>query len=400
MKLPPQIMPVFEGILPCTIITGSADGIPNIANLSRVWMLDSEHVAIANQMLNKTASNLQGNALAMLKLADPSDLQHWELTVRYVRSEVDGLLYDSVSRDLRAISWMAGAESPVPLRSVMIFEVVSVRKCEEESYHLLPAPELYGDLLQVLSEALQWDRSSYWIPNVGYPSLKVIASRGVPGVGTDPFVFEPMDRLASLVASERDVVRLRHIRSQVKYVRTIRAETDKMLRGQSDQAGDLANRALPVSFLGLPVFDFDELIGVICCEAEGHDADVFDRFDDRYVLLLSRKLGKALATIAEAPASERIPRFRQVLERTSMEWDKATEPFHTALSARERQVSVHAAKGLTNTEIAKALFISPRTVTTHLERIYEKLQVSSRAALARYVVERGLLMDENGESSR
>lgn len=40
-------------------------------------------------------------------------------------------------------------------------------------------------------------------------------------------------------------------------------------------------------------------------------------------------------------------------------------------SARERQVSVYVAKGHTNAEIAKALFVSPRTVTTHLERIFK-----------------------------
>ena len=46
------------------------------------------------------------------------------------------------------------------------------------------------------------------------------------------------------------------------------------------------------------------------------------------------------------------------------------------------------AQGLTNAEIAKALGVSRRTVATHLERIYERLSIHSRAALA-HLVARG-----------
>jgi pSer/pThr/pTyr-binding forkhead associated (FHA) protein len=52
------------------------------------------------------------------------------------------------------------------------------------------------------------------------------------------------------------------------------------------------------------------------------------------------------------------------------------------LSAREWEVAVEVARGLTNVEIANNLGISRRTVATHLERIYERLGIHSRAALA------------------
>jgi len=41
-----------------------------------------------------------------------------------------------------------------------------------------------------------------------------------------------------------------------------------------------------------------------------------------------------------------------------------------------------AAEGLSNREIGERLFLSPRTVSTHLYRIYPKVSVSSRAELA------------------
>lgn len=64
------------------------------------------------------------------------------------------------------------------------------------------------------------------------------------------------------------------------------------------------------------------------------------------------------------------------------------------LSAREREVAVLVAEGLSNPQIGKRLFISPRTVTTHLVKIYARLEIHSRAALTRYVLEHGLHQHE------
>jgi DNA-binding NarL/FixJ family response regulator len=53
-----------------------------------------------------------------------------------------------------------------------------------------------------------------------------------------------------------------------------------------------------------------------------------------------------------------------------------------ALSARERQIADLVARGLTNREIAEDLFVSEKTVETHLTRAFAKVGVSSRAQLA------------------
>jgi DNA-binding NarL/FixJ family response regulator len=46
------------------------------------------------------------------------------------------------------------------------------------------------------------------------------------------------------------------------------------------------------------------------------------------------------------------------------------------------QIAQLAAKGLSNREIGQKLFVSPRTVSTHLYRIYPKLEISARGELA------------------
>jgi predicted ATPase/DNA-binding CsgD family transcriptional regulator len=60
------------------------------------------------------------------------------------------------------------------------------------------------------------------------------------------------------------------------------------------------------------------------------------------------------------------------------------------LSAREVEVLRLVAQGLTNAEIARDLFISPNTVNRHLNSIYKKLGVTSRAAATRFASEHRL----------
>jgi DNA-binding NarL/FixJ family response regulator len=66
-------------------------------------------------------------------------------------------------------------------------------------------------------------------------------------------------------------------------------------------------------------------------------------------------------------------------------------PTADTLSRRETEVLSLVARGLTNAEIGRALFISETTVKTHLLRIFGKLGVSDRTAAVTTALGRGLL---------
>jgi len=61
------------------------------------------------------------------------------------------------------------------------------------------------------------------------------------------------------------------------------------------------------------------------------------------------------------------------------------------LTARELEVLALLARGQSNKEIASRLFISPKTVGSHVEHIYRKIDCSTRAEASLFVMQHGLL---------
>jgi DNA-binding NarL/FixJ family response regulator len=61
------------------------------------------------------------------------------------------------------------------------------------------------------------------------------------------------------------------------------------------------------------------------------------------------------------------------------------------LTRKEVEVAILVANGKTNKEIATRLFNSERTIDNHVQHIYNKLTIDSRAELALWVQEHGLL---------
>ena len=63
----------------------------------------------------------------------------------------------------------------------------------------------------------------------------------------------------------------------------------------------------------------------------------------------------------------------------------------SALSAREKEVFLFAARGLSNADIAQTAYISEATVKSHLRSILAKLSLTSRVQIVAHAYENGLL---------
>jgi DNA-binding CsgD family transcriptional regulator len=92
---------------------------------------------------------------------------------------------------------------------------------------------------------------------------------------------------------------------------------------------------------------------------------------------------QALEIFEQAGARLWAKRARRELDRVGLRRSSGDE-----LTEGERRVAELAAKGLTNREVAAALYLSPKTVGANLTRIYRKLGIKSRAELGARMTER------------
>jgi len=92
---------------------------------------------------------------------------------------------------------------------------------------------------------------------------------------------------------------------------------------------------------------------------------------------------------------------RRVIEGFTSGPDPQSEPSPslTQLTDREREVLTEVARGLSNSEIGRALFIAEQTVKTHVSRILGKLGLRDRAQAVVTAYESGLVRPKSGDGS-
>lgn len=73
-----------------------------------------------------------------------------------------------------------------------------------------------------------------------------------------------------------------------------------------------------------------------------------------------------------------------------VDFDDRSSDAISCLSPREREIFSYIAMGLPNVQIAKKLYISPRTVETHRAQIVRKLHLKSNGELIRFAIKNGL----------
>ncbi len=98
---------------------------------------------------------------------------------------------------------------------------------------------------------------------------------------------------------------------------------------------------------------------------------------------------KAIRAVHEGNSYLYPPIAKLVLD-AFMAGEDATDP-DRRLTPREREILILIAQGYTNNEIAKILYISPKTVDVHRTRLMNKLNLHNVAQIVRYAVRRRLI---------
>ncbi|MGG1675391.1 response regulator transcription factor [Neobacillus sp. NRS-1170] len=381
--IPEEMHPALLGVVPSTLITSDRQGIPNITNISRVWFVDREHVAVANHMLNKSIHNLTENSRAFIRTMDTTTFSTWELDVEYIGPSSDAGIFAEMQKQYEILSMILETQKPLTVHCAEIFRVLAARVCEEENSHLLSKTDLYNPILEQLERKFGWDTSAVWVVEDYEQSLELATVKGF-GEESEALILK---RVAKLSLEQEKPIRIFNIRSQYQYALTT-------ILHQQNENGIFSYedfRKLNHHYIAIPIKeDNGKIIAIISSQTD--DGIKFSLFNDEFLRFASRHLSQLIESLVDKnDTNQRQHSIEQEMERLRLAGSKRAGAVKSNLSPRELQVAVQVARGLSNEEVAKVLFLSKRTVTTHLERIYQKLEINSRAALASYVIENGFM---------
>ena len=156
------------------------------------------------------------------------------------------------------------------------------------------------------------------------------------------------------------------------------AEVLAVMRRES-LAGRLRNRRAEQALDDLRAWDLERIPNALLLSDAWSLRHNVSAYDALYVAAARRQPIRAARLLGAA--------YRLLAQVGVDEWPVRRDLF---VKAREVGVARLVAAGMSNREIATALVVSERTVTTHLNHIFSKLGVSSRTAVATFMLRNGL----------
>lgn len=278
----------FEGIVPATIATCANDGTPNVAILSQVHYLDNRHVALSFQFFNKTRQNILANPYALVSVIDPDSAAHYQIGLRYLRTETEGPLFENMKAKLAGIASHTGMSKVFRLLGSDVYEVLSVacentttppscathkrafaslRSCTEKLAQCGDLSSLLDEALDSLAEHFAIRHAMLLMLDETGQRLFTVASRGYEksGVGSEILLG---DGIIGVAAREQTPIRIGHMASEYLYGRTVR---EQMLHGGGhcdvETAIPLPGLAEPHSQLAVPISRGKQLLGALYVES-------------------------------------------------------------------------------------------------------------------------------------
>lgn len=159
------------------------------------------------------------------------------------------------------------------------------------------------------------------------------------------------------------------------------------------EATRLIKQELPYAkIVILTVSEEDQtLFEAIKAGAQGY---LLKKIEVEELLELLRGVSRGEAPISKATATKILGEFARDREQPA-----PIKNLGETLTPREKEVLEHLTRGLTNKELANALYISENTVKNHLRNILEKLHLSNRVQAVAYALREGLVSPPDAASS-
>jgi hypothetical protein len=309
----------FDGTVPGVMATCAPDGTPNVAYLSQTEYVDEQHLALSFQFFNKTRRNILANPQARLLLIHPQTAAMYRLSLRYLRTETEGPLFERMRAKLAGIASHAGMSGVFRLQGSDVYRVQAI---EQVPGHPLPAPPLrrnlmaavragsqrlaaatdLAGLLEAVMDALRGEfdihHAMVLLLDEGGQKLYTLASCGYghSGIGSEIALGEGVIGVA---ARERTPIRIAHMTGEYAYGRAVRdALAQGGLADQLETEIPPPGLAESRSQLAVPVAAGRRLLGVLYVESP---QDLRFGYDDEDALVvLAAQLGLAIAAFREA----------------------------------------------------------------------------------------------------
>lgn len=197
--------------------------------------------------------------------------------------------------------------------------------------------------------------------------------------------------LKRILAAERDLLVVGEAADEVEVAEVVERTTPDVLlldlkipkRGAVPILLELSRKNEPTRVLILSLFPDRE--SVIDCAKAGASGYALKSSSPATLIQALRKVYKEEIWVdRQLDCAET---FGELARQTrSYDADGEEDEISRTLSKREREILGLVAKGLTNEEIRKTLFISLRTVKVHLNHVFNKLGVNNRTQAALFVV--------------
>ncbi len=308
-----DIRPCLEGAIPAAMATCGEDGMPNVAYISQVYYVDERHVALSFQFFNKTRRNILANPRATVLLLHPQTAAFYRLSIRYLRTETEGPLFEGMKAQLAGIASHTGMQDVFRLQGSDVYEVeqieavpghplpapppragmlTAVRRCSERLARCTSLDEALNAVLATLSDFMGVEHAMVLMLDEGSQRLYTVASCGYPtsGIGSEIGMGQGVIGVA---ARERTPVRITHMTNAYLYSQAMRSSFEAAAPdAEALTEIPYPGLAQPHSQLAAPVLSVGRLLGVLFVESPN---DLQFGFEDEDMLVaMAGHLGATL----------------------------------------------------------------------------------------------------------